>query len=144
MLSAKRSTRIPSVLDIGGEGRHARAWNLNPRTLKSLGPECGAPIPRLICGRGERVPLPAGSVDVVIIERTPLRVETLNEIRRIAKPGATVVLRHAPLPWCDPHRLATQMLPGRVARSLTRIGSQTLCQTTIRIQMQQAAKRATS
>lgn len=121
------------ALDIGGDGRHKRAWNLNPRMHKSLGADRDTLIPRLIRGRGECVPLPDGSVDVVIVERTPLRVETLHEIRRIAKPGSTIVLRHAPLPWFDPHRLAIRLLPGKLMRSMIRVGQQTLRQTVIRI-----------
>ena len=33
------------ILDIGGEGRHPDAWNLNPRKTKTLGPDRGLPIP---------------------------------------------------------------------------------------------------
>jgi hypothetical protein len=63
----------PFILDIGGEGRHPTAWNLNPRATKTLGPDRGEPIPRLIRGRGESIPLPDRSVDVVIVEQTPLQ-----------------------------------------------------------------------
>jgi hypothetical protein len=57
-----------TALDIGGEGRHAEAWNLNPSPVKTLGPEKGLPIPRRIAGRANAIPLPDHSVDRIIVE----------------------------------------------------------------------------
>lgn len=100
------------VLDIGGEGRHQAAWNLNPRPFKTLGPQRGQPIPRLILGRAEKVPLPDRKIDMVIVERTPLSRRAIEEIKRIARPGALVLLRHARAFGRDPHLLAKEMLSG--------------------------------
>lgn len=119
------------VLDIGGEGRHPGAWNLNPRTHRTLGAGSGRPIPRLIRGRGESIPLPDGSVDVLIVERTPLRSATLREMLRVAKPSATAILRHAITPAGDPHRLAFQLLKGTVTRRMTTIGRQRVRETIV-------------
>lgn len=102
----------PFVVDIGGEGRHCAAWNLNPRRFKTCGPDSGQPIPRLIMGRSEAVPLPNHVVDMIIVERTPLSRRALDEIKRIARPGALVVLRHARAFGMDPHRLAKEVLAG--------------------------------
>ncbi len=113
----------PLVLDIGGEGRHPAAWNLNPRGLKSFGPEQGTPIPRWIQGRGEAIPLPDASVDLLIVERTPLRPSTLAEMRRVVKPSGVAILRHAVGPLGDPHRLATRELRGQTSKRMTSIGS---------------------
>lgn len=124
---------IPFILDIGGEGRHPAAWNLNPRTTKSVGSQIGQRIPRLIRGRGECIPLASHSVDVVIVERTPLRAPVLREILRVARPGALVVLRHAELPWFDPHRHALRLLPGQVSRSAVKVGDRLFRETTIRL-----------
>ena len=121
------------ILDIGGEGRHPEAWNLNPRTKQTLAPRLGEPIARLIRARGERIPLAAESVDLVIVERTPLRPATLSEIRRVAKPGSLVLLRHADLPGLDPHRVALRMLPGSVRRCVLQIGRRTCRETLIRL-----------
>lgn len=126
--------KCPFILDIGGEGRHPAAWNLNPRALKTIGPCRGEPIPRLIYGRGECIPLPCRSVDLVIVERTPLRSETLYEIRRVAKTGALVILRHAPVTWFDPHRIVPDLLPGRANRTLARIEDQILLETMIELE----------
>jgi hypothetical protein len=94
------------VLDIGGEGRHADAWNLNPSLCKTLEPGRGTPIPRLILGRADAIPLPSQSVDRVIVERTPLTAAALCEIRRVTRPGGSVVLRHAAILGDDPHATA--------------------------------------
>jgi hypothetical protein len=75
--------------------------------------------------------LPDASVDVLIVERTPLRAATLHEMLRIAKPSATAILRHAIPPLGDPHRLALQILPGTHRRQITTIGGQSVWQTVV-------------
>jgi hypothetical protein len=94
------------LLDIGGEGRHPRAWNLNPSRVKTLGREAGRPIPRLIVGRSDAIPLADGCVTTFVVERTPLRRRALCELARVAAPHAVIILRHARPAWSDPHRLA--------------------------------------
>jgi hypothetical protein len=121
----------PLILDIGGEGRHAGAWNLNPRTRRTIGNDSGQPIPRLIRGRGESIPLRDKSVDVLIVERTPLLMATLREMLRVAKPSATAILRHAVTPLGDPHRLALQILQGKHRRRITMIAGQPVWQTVV-------------
>jgi hypothetical protein len=110
---------------------------------RSLSPKRGELIPRLIRGRGESIPLPGRSVDLVIVERTPLRAATLHEIRRVAKSGSFVVLRHAALPWFDPHRIALRMLPGTVRRSTLQISGKTFRETSIQLKLP-AAKGETA
>ena len=112
----------PFVLDIGGEGRHPGAWNLNPRTHRTIGAGSGRPIPRLIRGRGESIPLPDHSVDVLIVERTPLRSATLREMLRVVKPSATAILRHAITPVGDPHQRALQVFKGTARQRVITIG----------------------
>ncbi len=102
------------VLDIGGEGRHAGAWNLNPSRVKTIGPERGQLIPQHILGRADDIPLADGSVDRLIAERTPLLAPALREIARVISPTGTVILRHVRPPYGDPHALARRSLPGRV------------------------------
>ena len=121
----------PFILDIGGEGRNEDAWNLNPRTRRTLGSHSGQPIPRLICGRGESIPLRDNTVDVLIVERTPLLMPTLYEILRVARPAATAILRHAVTPAGSPHRLATQVLNGTIRQQMTTIGRQTVLETIV-------------
>jgi ubiquinone/menaquinone biosynthesis C-methylase UbiE len=119
-------------LDIGGEGRHAGAWNLNPSSVKTIGADRGQPIPRHIPGRADEIPLPDHFVDRLIVERTPLRRRALAEIRRVVAPRGTVILRHAMPPGIDPHRLALEMLTGRIRRRIVRIGGQYLQETVFR------------
>lgn len=102
------ATRL--VLDIGGEGRYRGVWNLNPRRFRTCGPLRGQPIPNWLPGRAERIPLPAGCVRAIIVERTPLQAAALWEIRRVAGPGTRVLLRHALRAGGNPHRLANEIL----------------------------------
>ena len=118
------------VIDIGGEGRYPIAWNLNPSSLKTLGRDRGKPIPRHIPGRAEAIPLPDGSVDVVIVERTPLRRMALNEIARVVSDKGTVILRHARRPNQDCHSLARQIIPGEFTQRVVSLGRQS-CQETV-------------
>ena len=123
----------PMILDIGGEGRHPEAWNINPRSRKSLGQQRGEVIPRLIQGRSESIPLPDGCVQVLIVERTPLRQATLSEMLRVASPSARIILRHANAHRRDPHQLAVQTLKGAVEQCTVMIGRQLLQETIIRL-----------
>jgi len=127
------SDRQVFVLDVGGEGRNTAAWNLNPSRVRAFGPQRGELIPRLIQGRGESIPLADGTVDVLIVERTPLRPATLAEIARVARSTATIVLRHAVTPGGDPHRLALEFLQGEVTRGWFEVGSHRLRETKIRL-----------
>lgn len=120
------------ILDVGGEGRHAAAWNLNPSRLRTFGPMRGTTIPRLIRGRSEAIPLATGSVDFLIVERTPLRAATIREILRVAAPGGTIVLRHVVGPGGDPHRFLLAQVSGEVQRGWSMLGSHRVRETTIR------------
>jgi len=118
------------LLDIGGEGRHAEAWNLNPSAVKTRGPDVGARIPRLILGRAQAIPLPDNSVDIIIVERTPLRMAALREIQRVIHEQGTIILRHALPPNIDPHRLARDLIPGHAEQRKIQISGQWLQETT--------------
>ncbi len=117
------------TLDIGGEGRHPQAWNLNPRAEMTLGGRRGQPIQRRIAGRADAIPLPDHCVDRVIMERTPLTRAALLEIRRVIAVRGQIVLRHAMPPNFDPHLLACQLLPGQVSQRKMHIGTQVLQET---------------
>lgn len=121
----------PLVVDIGGEGRHGDAWNINPRQLRTFGSKYGEPIPRLIVGRADAVPLPDHTADTIIVERTPLSRLALEEIKRIGKPGALVVLRHARAFAMDPHELAKKILPGEFQERDYKIGTRNYQETVI-------------
>src|SRR5690349_19991661 len=130
---ASEFSRQRFIRDVGGEGRNADAWHLNPSRFRTFRPQRGVPITRLIHGRGVARPLADRSVDVLIVERTPLRLPTLREILRVARPTATVVLRHVVTLGGDPHRIALGMLRGNIKRRWLTIGSHTLRETTIRL-----------
>lgn len=135
MLGAWRGSleRLPYgvvfVLDIGGEGRHPDAWNLNPSPVRTLGPNRGEPIPRHVQGRADAIPLPDHCVDRIIMERSPLTKAALREIARVVSRRGEVVLRHAVPPNFDPHLLARRVLPGRVSQRIVRIGRHVLQET---------------
>jgi len=100
------------LLDIGGEGRYESAINLNPRALKTLGPNKGSPIPNRIEGRAEAIPLPNDSAAVIVMERTPLRDVAIDELFRVIAPGGTIVLRHHADGICNPHDRVMKRIDG--------------------------------
>ena len=118
------------LLDIGGEGRYPEAWNLNPSSVKTRGRDVGARIPRLIKGRAQAIPLPDNSVDMIIVERTPLRMAAMREIQRVIHDEGTIILRHALPPNIDPHRLARDLIQGHVQQRTIRISGLWLQETT--------------
>ncbi len=117
------------LLDIGGEGRHENAWNLNPRSLKTLGRNKGVAIPRHILGRAERIPLPDRSVQQIIMERTPLRRAAVLEMIRVVVPGGTIILRHYADSRRNPHVMAQQLIDADFLVQQIKIGRQELQQT---------------
>jgi hypothetical protein len=112
------------TVDIGGEGRHPGALNINPSRNKTLGVDRGSVIPNVIVARADRLPLADRSVARVIVERTPLSRASLAEIARVIAPRGTIELAHVPLPDADRHALALALLPGRVERRRRQIGGQ--------------------
>ncbi|MEX0713416.1 MAG: methyltransferase domain-containing protein [Pirellulales bacterium] len=124
----------PMVLDVGGEGRHPHAWNLNLSHVKTVGPGKGQAIGRLILGRAEAIPVADESVDLVIVERTPLTREALREIARVVSRGGRIVLRHVPLPRRDRHALAASVLGRPPERCLAYIAEQLVQETTFLIE----------
>lgn len=123
----------PLVVDIGGEGRYSVAWNVNPRSMVTLGENRGRPIPRHVPGRAEALPFLDGTVDVVIVERTPLRLAAFHEIARIVSENGIVILRHALLPVGDCHALARQILGGELTRRVMPLGNQRLQESVFRL-----------
>lgn len=117
---------VTLTLDIGGEGRHVDAWNLNPSATKTLGPGKGSRIPRHVRGRADAIPLADHSVDRIIVERTPLNKAALTEIARVIAPGGSVIMRHAVPFDIDPHAMAKAILPGPVTQRTVQINGQTL------------------
>ena len=100
---------MPIVLDIGGEGKHPEAWNLNPSRIKTFGPDAGEPIPRLICGRADAIPFPEASVARILVERTPLRDSAIFEMLRVIQPRGAIVLRHVPISGRNRHARAIRL-----------------------------------
>jgi SAM-dependent methyltransferase len=132
--STEAAQTAPSfIVDIGGEGRHSAAWNVNPCPFKTIGPQRGQPIPRLIRGRAENVPLPDHECDMIIVERTPLSRRAIEEIKRIARPGAVIVLRHARAFGHDPHLFAKAMLNGECCQGESWIGLSSCQETVIKL-----------
>lgn len=127
------SPRAWVAIDIGGEGRHAHAWNVNSAATKTIGSERGQPIARLVQARASQLPFGAASIDEVLLERTPLTRAALLEIARVVRPGGRVVLRHVPLEDRDRHALACQLIVGEVSRGACTIGRQEVIETVIRI-----------
>ncbi|WP_259631803.1 site-2 protease family protein [Stieleria sedimenti] len=120
------------LLDIGGEGRYEIAWNLNPRSLKTLGPDKGVAIPRHILGRAECIPLPDRSVQQIIMERAPMRRAAVLEMIRVIVPGGTIILRHHAGSGHNPHVIAHQLIGADFSVQQITIGRQELQQTCFR------------
>ena len=117
------------ILDVGGEGRHPEAWNVNVSRVKTVGPQRGEPIPRLIVARADTLPFAGGVASSVILERTPLRRRVIEELLRVVQPAGTIILRHVPFPDADRHALAAELIPGRRQQSQILIGRQLVQET---------------
>lgn len=81
-------------IDIGGEGRHRGAINVNPNWVTSTTGAPGRPIPNLVVARGEALPFASGVADLVTVENAPIRPGMIDEIARVLGPGGEVRLLH--------------------------------------------------
>lgn len=117
------------ILDIGGEGRHAGALNLNPSRVKTIGTDRGSPISNWIQGRADDLPFPSQSIDLIIVERVGLTRAAVAEICRVIAPRGTVILRHFHGSGAHPHCLALEMIRGYVTARTIQIGRQTIQET---------------
>lgn len=79
-------------IDIGGEGRYSNAYNLNPSSKGTVSPWAGKDIPHHVCGVGENIPVPSGTVDYLTLESTPMERKTVSEIARVIKPSGNIRL----------------------------------------------------
>ncbi|WP_425399204.1 methyltransferase domain-containing protein [Aeoliella sp.] len=126
------STKTIPLLDIGGEGRYVTALNLNPNAVKTLGPEKGQPIPKRLNGRIEHIPLPDNSVQMVVVERTPLTNEAIDEINRVIADGGTLVFRHVVADEANPHQRVRERIEGTVDMEDIELDGQQVQQLVIR------------
>jgi len=121
------------ILDIGGEGRHPPAWNVNRSPVQTRGPHKGQPIPRLVLGRADALPFASASTGEIVMERTPLPDAAVREIARVIRPGGRITLRHADVPHRDPHTTAITLIPGNVKRRRLDSGGPVLRETVIQV-----------
>ena len=92
---ASQNGAKPAVaIDIGGEGHHEGAINVNINVHGTFGDTGGKDIPNLMLrpGCAGELPFVAGGVNTVYMERTKISAETAKEIARVAGAGGTVSL----------------------------------------------------
>jgi hypothetical protein len=82
------------IVDVGGEGAYAGAVNVNPGALTSTTGKPGRPIPNLVNGVAENIPIASQSASVVILENAPIRPGAAAELARVIKKGGTIKLSH--------------------------------------------------
>ncbi len=126
-------TETIALLDVGGEGRYATAMNLNPSPTKTLGPDKGEPIPNRIEGRAENIPLADNTVQTIVVERTPLRNEAIEEILRCASEDATLIFRFASDQHACPSQRIRQRIAGKMRHSDIELAGQTLSQLIVQV-----------
>jgi RHS repeat-associated protein len=116
----------PVRVDIGGEGHNAGATNVNrSKTRSNPGPNgepAGSPIPDLVLGRGERLPIKTGSADEVFVENVPMSDGILDEAGRITRPGGKI---HLGGPDAESVRDAAERLARRTGGQVTDAGTRT-------------------
>ena len=72
-------------IEIGGEGRYPGAYNLNPTSKGTVAPWANKDIPNHVCGVGESIPVPSGTVDYITLESVRMSSPMIAEIARVIK-----------------------------------------------------------
>lgn len=111
LLLYRQEADLPIILDVGGEGRYVGAINLNPQPITSTTGEAGHIIPNWVPGRGDHIPLPEQSVDVIYLENAPLNNETMEEMLRVMRPRGKIHLSH-PQDYADSYYKTLQQYFG--------------------------------
>jgi hypothetical protein len=94
LIRERQKRALPIILDIGGEGRHIGAINLNPTPLTSTTGEPGRVIDGWVPGFGDQIPLPDHSVNQIYLENAPVSIKTLKEMRRVLAENSEIHLLH--------------------------------------------------
>ena len=105
------------VIDIGGEGAHKGAINLNPGLTTTTTGRPGQPIPNLVQGFAEKLPFASRSADRLIVESAPLRPGAAAEMARVIRPGGVVRLMHPSEYAAQSHKGVVQAIGGRMVQS---------------------------
>jgi hypothetical protein len=113
----------PLHLDIGGEGFHPDAVNVNPSpvTTTGIGAPAGQPIPNLVQTTGENLAphFAPGSAAVVTIENTPITPTMASQVASVTRPGGQIILQHPADAAQALHPLVIQAVPGCTVDSIT-------------------------
>ena len=110
-------------LDIGGEGRYPGAFNVNPMGLTSTTGTPGRPIPNLVVGRAEALPIADHVADLVTVESAPIRPGAADEIARVLRPGGEIRLLHPAGYAAETHGIvATALGADLVSRTTSKFG----------------------
>ncbi len=119
---AKGKGRIPStgkvIIDIGGEGAHKGAINLNPNLWTTTTGTSGRPIPNLVMGVAEQLPFQSHSADTLIVESAPLRLGSATELARVIRPGGTIRLVHPSAYAASAHQGVIDAVGGAVVQTV--------------------------
>jgi hypothetical protein len=117
----------PVHIDVGGTGRYPDAINVNsgyageipvtgPPTYLGGAGAAGRPIPNLVIARGEKLPFANRSVDILTLQNSPIRPDTISEIARVIKPGGDIRLVGPKEVVADLHKKIAQRVGGRMCQ----------------------------
>jgi hypothetical protein len=107
-------------IDVGGEGAHEAAINLNLATDGGLGP-----IPRLVLGMAQAMPMATRSIDLTTVENIPVHHAGIIEevARTIRTSGEVRLVNPADFPQAmQAHEALAKMLGGTVDSVVTADG----------------------
>ena len=113
------------TVDIGGEGRHPSAINLNINVLQTINEP--TPTPNVILGSAFSLPFDDQSIDHLVVESAPFNPE---EIARVLRPAGTVRVFH-PAEMEQRHARLAEAVGGQVSTRRTKFGDIDMLETTI-------------
>jgi SAM-dependent methyltransferase len=82
------------ILDIGGEGKIKGALNLNPQPLTSTANNSEDFFSNWLPGMGNSIPFQDNLVDTIYVQHAPISKKTMEEMKRVLKPGGNISLTH--------------------------------------------------
>ena len=106
----------PVHIDIGGEGRYPKAINVNPGPHQTTTGVWGNPIPNQVKAKGQLLPFSDNSIHAISLENAPITTAIAKEIKRVVKPGGTILLKHHPEYAAGAHTMLINLVNGQVSQ----------------------------
>ena len=89
---------------------------MNPGPHQTTTGVWGNPIPNQVKAKGQLLPFSDNSIHAISLENAPITTAIAKEIKRVVKPGGTILLKHHPEYAAGAHTMLINLVNGQVSQ----------------------------